>query len=215
MTDDRRQHLNPAGVAAIPAPWPSSTPPPVPAPPGGIPVDHRPPLGAQYTKELHRQLRILGYHYPSVEWDGALAAARAYGAQMAMTTSTVALALDDARRLFDLAVDTPLLCSGSFETDDVVVLRRLATTIGVDPALATPDEFVRDFPHPFAPFRADMEREWVRAPGEPGDMRLETEAEVHARLGESPDRCMTGGYNRRCRRPADDPIHTAQMGAPS
>jgi hypothetical protein len=34
MTDDRRQRLNPAGVAAIPVVT-SSEPPPIPPPPGG------------------------------------------------------------------------------------------------------------------------------------------------------------------------------------
>jgi hypothetical protein len=39
------------------------------------------PTGAlvyETTKAIKKQLRILGYSYPSVEWDGALAAARAY-----------------------------------------------------------------------------------------------------------------------------------------
>lgn len=30
------------------------------------------------TKAIHKHLRLLGYSYPSIEWDGALAAARAY-----------------------------------------------------------------------------------------------------------------------------------------
>ena len=76
MTDDRRQQLNPAGVAAIPVVT-SGSPPPLPAPPGGGYM-----FGGAYVHEntaaIARELRILGYHYPSVEWDGALAAARVH-----------------------------------------------------------------------------------------------------------------------------------------
>lgn len=122
---------------------------------------------------------------------------------------TVALSLDDARRLFDLATDSPLICSGSFETDDVMVLRRLAETIGVDPAKATPSEFVRDFPHPFEPFRVDIERNELRDHRAPHGIRWETDDEVYARLGQHPDHCVAGDYNRRCRRQEGDPIHQA------
>lgn len=128
-------------------------------------------------------------------------------------SEAVVLPLDDARRLFDLATDSPLICSGSFETDDVVVLRRLAVLIGADMAAATPSEFVRDFPHPFAPFSARFEANEVRDPVT-DRMRWETDAEVYARLGEAPDRCCAGSYDRRCSRPAADPIHqAAEMGA--
>lgn len=140
-----------------------------------------------------------------------------------MSDEKITISLDDARHLFDLAIDTPLLCSGSFETDDVAVLRKLAELIGVDPASATPDEFVYDFPHSFKPFNVNMERNEVRT-GECHSytfgggtyelMRPETDEEVYARLGESLDRCGAGSYDRQCRRPADDPIHqTAEMGA--
>lgn len=36
------------------------------------------PLAYDTTKAIEKHLRILGYSYGSVEWDGALAAARAY-----------------------------------------------------------------------------------------------------------------------------------------
>lgn len=127
---------------------------------------------------------------------------------------TVTIRFEDAQRLFDLATDSPLVCSGSFETDDVVVLRRLATLIGVDPAMATPSEFLRDFPHPFVPFNVRIERNERRDDAAPGRIRWETDEEVYARLGEGPDRCCAGDYNRRCTRPAADPIHQAAgMGA--
>jgi len=78
-----------------------------------------------------------------------------------MSDEKITISLEDARHLFDLAIDTPLLCSGSFETDDVVLLRKLAELIGVDPATATPSEFLRDFPHPFKPFNVNIERNQV------------------------------------------------------
>jgi hypothetical protein len=126
-----------------------------------------------------------------------------------MSEEKITISVQDARHLFDLAIDTPLLCSGSFETDDVALLRRLAELIGVDPGKATPQDFVRDFPHAFRPFNIGIERMEVRDAASPGGIRWETDEDVCARLGESPDRCQAGDYNRRCTRPADDPIHVA------
>lgn len=131
-------------------------------------------------------------------------------------TAAVSVDLEDARRIFDLAVDSPLICSGSFESDDVAVLRRIAGQIGADPAAATPDGFVRDFPHAFKPFNVGIERNSVETGeyregigGRYAKTRMETAEEVYARLGASPDRCSAGAYNRQCARPAADPIHEA------
>lgn len=133
----------------------------------------------------------------------------------------VTIQLEDAQRLFDLATDSPLVCSGSFETDDVVVLRRLAQLIGVDPAGATPAEFVSGFPHAFQPYRLDMDRREIET-GENrvvagvvyASTRWETDEEVMARIGTVADRCSAGVWRRWCGRPADDPIHqAAEMGA--
>jgi hypothetical protein len=138
----------------------------------------------------------------------------------------ITLDLGDARRLFDLAVDTPLLCSGSFETDDVVVLRRLAATIGVDPARATPDEFAAQFPHPFARRSVRAEPmatgEWLKggrilAEHEHGarwNGRMETVEEQRARMAEerADKTCQAGPYGRQCARPESDLIHGAETG---
>lgn len=157
---------------------------------------------------IRKQLRILGYSAGTVEYDGALAAARGYAEQTGNDGRTVTLSLETAKRLYDLATDSPLVCSGSFETEDVIVLRELAGIIGVDLATATPDEFVRDFPHPFQSF-LEGERGWMR--NNLGQAtRRETDDEVCARLGENPDRCSAGSYNRRCTRPASDPIHALE-----
>ena len=127
---------------------------------------------------------------------------------------------DDLRRLYDLATDSPLMCSGSFETDDVRVLRRLGRTVGADLSVATPDEFVRDFPHPFKPadyynqrrYRSDDLRIAPRRRGAP----WETEAEVLARFGgQYPDECTAGTFSRRCMRPADHPIHQPDAPEPT
>lgn len=170
------------------------------------------------NQAIRKQLRIMGYNVGSVEWDGAMAAARAYAARTTTHGQTVTLGLETAQRLYDLATDSPLMCSGSFETEDVIVLRELAKAIGLDPIKATPDEFVRDFPHPYKPFNINIEREQVHtgeyrflpvSGGEYEVLRPETDEEVHARLGEIPDRCSAGSYNRQCKRPASDPIHQA------
>jgi hypothetical protein len=125
---------------------------------------------------------------------------------------------DDLRRLYDLATDSPLMCSGSFETDDVRVLRRLGRTIGADLSVATPDEFVRDFPHAFKPKNYNSERRYERHNLTDFLLRpaWETEAEVLARFGgQYPDECTAGTFSRRCMRPADHPIHQPDAPEPT
>lgn len=123
----------------------------------------------------------------------------------------ISIRKEDLRHLFDLAVDTPLLCSGSFDTDDVNVIRLAAGLIGADAEAVTPDEFIRDYPHRFKPVSWRLERDRVPTGhigynGAP-ETRPETEAEVMARLGQLPDQCMAGTYNRYCGRSASDPKH--------
>lgn len=122
---------------------------------------------------------------------------------------------DDLRRLYDLATDSPLICSGSFETDDVRVLRRLGRKIGADLSVATPDDFVRDFPHAFNDgiFRRPM---WRHQPGRGVD-RLETPDEVAERvaLAHPSAECVAGSYNRRCMRADWHPIHRPDAPEPT
>ena len=129
----------------------------------------------------------------------------------------VTIPLETLRHLYDLAMDSPLMCSGSFDSDDVQVLRATAERINVDPETATPDEFLRDYPHAFKPFNVAAERKsvetgrMVQSQFMPGhgwpETRTETITEVYARLGETPDRCSAPGYGRLCNRPAADPMH--------
>jgi hypothetical protein len=139
--------------------------------------------------------------------------------------TTPPITLDDLKHLFDLAVDTPLVCSGSFDTDDVNVLRRVATMLGVDPNSITPDEFASQYPHPHKrrpvntnPWPVSL---YVDAAGvvhaEPGPgrkfrTRLETSEETAARNAEewADDTCQVGVYGRRCAKLPDDPIHTPE-----
>ncbi len=135
------------------------------------------------------------------------------------------ISFEDLRHLFDLAVDTPLVCSGNFDTDDVDVLRRIAAHIGVDPEGITPDEFITQYPHRFKPRRVD---EAPRQVGEyldmwgnvlPNDrsgegqyrMRQETPTETATRVAEerADGTCRAGTYGRRCARTADHDIHPA------
>lgn len=137
-------------------------------------------------------------------------------------TPLAKLPLDDLRRLFDLAVDTPLLCSGSFDTDDVNVLRRVAEALGVDPETITPDEFITQYEHRFKPRQVNRDRretgEWrtpggtvveEHAPGTRYVSRPETDEEYFARLDDelSDLGCQAGTYERRCGRLAHDPKH--------
>lgn len=122
---------------------------------------------------------------------------------------------DDLKRLFDLATDSPLVCSGSFENDDVDLLRRLAVLIGVDPDGITPDEFITNYPHAFKsrpPFVALVRTLRVRDDASPFGSgiiyRDETHEEYAARRAESEaDACDAGVWGRRCGRPAADPKH--------
>jgi hypothetical protein len=133
---------------------------------------------------------------------------------------------DDLRHLFDLAVDTPLVCSGSFDTDDVNVLRRIAATLGLDPndPNVTPEEFISQYPHPHKR-RAVVEtprmigeywKDGVRyslddyVPGMTYSPRQETHEELVARVAEErADRtCQAGPGTRPCGKLPDDPIHT-------
>lgn len=146
-------------------------------------------------------------------------------------TEPVPISREDLRHLFDLAVDTPLVCSGSFDTEDVDLLRRVAVAIGVDPNSpdVTPDEFISQYPHKFVPRKVWAERgtvsEWVSPDGTAHPdlpahtetrhwrprMRHESSDETLARIAEERAdlTCHAGPGNRSCGRPAADPIHIA------
>lgn len=134
------------------------------------------------------------------------------GALPAAAVSDVApLTFDDVKHLFDLAVDTPLVCSGSFDTDDVNVLRRVAVFLGTDPNAITPDEFVSQYPHPHKPRPVHDRTLKVNDNRQSGyGMRDETAEETTARVAEERAdlTCWAGPYVRRCGKLADDPIHT-------
>src|SRR6187402_1458821 len=51
--------------------------------------------------------------------------------------------------VFDALVQSMDFGSGFLDTEDVHGLREIATALGVDPNTATPDDFRKDFPHPF------------------------------------------------------------------
>lgn len=122
---------------------------------------------------------------------------------------------DDLRRLFDLAVDSPLLCSGSFEDDDVELLARLAVTLGVDPweTITRGTDFESRHVHPFQPRRVLAERLPVRE----WDIRVhryvvreETGAETIARVAK--ERADVTCQVNRCGKPKTDPIHAHSRG---
>jgi hypothetical protein len=140
-------------------------------------------------------------------------------------TEPIPISRDDLRHLFDLAVDTPLVCSGSFDTEDVALLRRIAVALGTDPNTITPTEFANQYPHPYKR-RGVYERRltvggWGGAdgvmyddsgPGRRWISRVETPAERDARVAEekAADGCVVGMYSRPCGKPATDPIHISE-----
>ncbi len=106
----------------------------------------------------------------------------------------IEISLQDLKHLFDLAVDSPTVCSGSFETDDVNLLRKLAGLIGADPNGITPEEFQSQYVHPF------------RGPAKPHRASYETDEGYEARLvryAENVSTCQV----RRCWKAPDHSIH--------
>lgn len=104
---------------------------------------------------------------------------------MTANSKRVSISLEDLKHIFDLAVDSPTLCSGSFETEDVELLRRIAIRIGVAPNEVTPEEFLAQYPHKF-----EQARRWTHVAGAQPDL-------------DNPS-CAV----RRCGRHAEDSIHT-------
>lgn len=126
-----------------------------------------------------------------------------------MTDDSITVRLEDVRHLFDLAVDTPLVCSGSFDTDDVELLRRIAVLLGVEPNGITPDEFAAQYPH-------QHKRRQVYAAMAHGETGPEAQARIARERADQT--CWVGTYGRRCGKPEDNPIHqpvreAAEMGA--
>ena len=62
-------------------------------------------------------------------------------------SDTIPMPRTDLQALFDLAVNSMDFGSGFFGTDEVVLLRRIALHLGVDPMKATPNEFHANYPH--------------------------------------------------------------------
>jgi hypothetical protein len=63
-------------------------------------------------------------------------------------TDTTTIPTDRLRALFDIAAGSMNFTSGFLDTAEVETLRAVALTLGVDPAAATPNEFVSQYPHP-------------------------------------------------------------------
>lgn len=63
-------------------------------------------LEYETNQAIRKQLRILGYSYPSVEWDGALAAARVHADRLGLGLLTIeaaaAAVVTTRQRLADL-----------------------------------------------------------------------------------------------------------------
>lgn len=63
-------------------------------------------------------------------------------------STRIELDLNDLKQLFDLVCNSMDFGSGFLDGEDVVLLRRIASLIGVDPLLATPSTEMKHYPHP-------------------------------------------------------------------
>lgn len=57
----------------------------------------------------------------------------------------------DLQVLFDALVHSMDFGSGFLDDEEVEALRNVAGVLGVDPAVATPEDFLHQFPHVFQP----------------------------------------------------------------
>ena len=134
-------------------------------------------------------------------------------------TEQITLPKESVQILFDAMVDSMDFGSGRFDTEEVEALRGVAVVLGVDPDVATPEEFQSRYPHAY-----DGETNRILAarmlgailmPGKPnpagkpfnaGDID-ETAMPVYAP-------CKVGAWKRPCCKPESDPIHR-QEGTPA
>jgi hypothetical protein len=64
------------------------------------------------------------------------------------------VARKDLQAIFDIAVQGEGMFSGWWGTEEVVAARKIAVLLGVDPIIATPRNFARNYPHSFKATRA-------------------------------------------------------------
>lgn len=63
--------------------------------------------------------------------------------------SKVSIETDDLKALFDLVAQSMDFGSGFLDGEDVVLLRKIAEMIGVDPIAGTPSTHASQYPHVF------------------------------------------------------------------
>jgi hypothetical protein len=118
-----------------------------------------------------------------------------------------------AQAVLDLATTTTDFHDNMLENHEVEALRALATALGADPATATPRRHVRNYPHPYRPFRdphnADQALSIRRV------VAVQTADGWTTQRNDEPrpyEPCSAGWP--WCTKPEDDPIHRAnEMGA--
>ena len=78
---------------------------------------------------------------------------------------SVAIDMDLLRKLFDCAVGSMNFTSGMFDDEEVEALRSVATIIGVDPMVGTPDNYQCKYGRPHQRYTA-----WSGAIGKTTDV---------------------------------------------
>jgi hypothetical protein len=113
---------------------------------------------------------------------------------------------ETAQIVFDALVHSLDFGSGFLDTPEVEALRGLAVALGVDPATATPKEFVKHYPHVFEPMPDDLiDREFEVWVNKWDGHRFN----LVRGGGERPDYVPCKAGYPYCRKPETDPIHHA------
>lgn len=113
-----------------------------------------------------------------------------------------------AQIVFDALVQSMDFGSGFLDTEEVEALRGLAVALGVDPAEATPAEFMATYQHAFKAMPDEMIRRVftpyvaVLEPAVPGGYRTERHGQLPAFTP-----CQVGTWGRHCGKAENDPIH--------
>lgn len=105
-----------------------------------------------------------------------------------MTLST--LETESLKAMLDIAIESMNFNSGMLDQEEVSLLRQVAVLVGVDPILATPQNFTKQWAHTYEPY---IFAQW--SPYDPTNRK-----DPYTRL---PDKelCL------QCQLDADDPIH--------
>jgi hypothetical protein len=129
-------------------------------------------------------------------------------------TEQITIPKETAQILFDALVQSMDFGSGFLDTEEVEALREMAVVLGVDPDLATPDEFKAGYPHAYVgETNRTIAARLVGAilmPGQPNPSGKPFNAgDIDETRMPNYAPCRVGAWGRPCKKPENDPIHQA------